>query len=79
MKIEDLNIIHKNLRKYRYFYYECEDILLIDNNTITDINYDLLERQYNKYCDELEIPLEQRVSNYVGFDIGIPMNLYYKQ
>ena len=78
MKIEKLNEIHKSLRRYRYFYYECKDISLLDNNTISDYNYDMLEKQYDKYCNELEIPLETRVSNYVGFDIGIPMNLYYK-
>lgn len=78
LKIEELNIIHRDLRKYRYFYYECEDILKIDTNTISDYDYDMLEIKYTKYCNELEIPHNLRITNYVGFDIGIPMNLYYK-
>jgi NAD-dependent DNA ligase len=78
LNIKELNEIHKSLRRYRYFYYVCEDIIEIDKNTISDYDYDMLEKQYNKYCNELEIPLENRVSNYVGFDIAIPMNLYYK-
>jgi NAD-dependent DNA ligase len=78
MTLKELNNIHRDLRRYRYFYYECENILEVDKNTIPDYEYDMLEKEYDKYCNELKIPLEMRVSNFVGFDIGIPMNLYYK-
>jgi len=77
--MKKLNFLHRKLRRLRYFYYECEDILLIDKNTIPDQQYDRLEQIYKKLCNKLNIPYEKRVNNYVGFDIAIPMNLYYER
>jgi len=73
--IEELDVIHKNLRKYRYFYYECKDILLVDISIISDYEYDILEKKYEKLCDELQVVKEKRITNFIGFDIGIPMSL----
>lgn len=71
MELKDYCIkLHKELRKYRYFYYELHQSL------ITDYDYDILEKKYDSLCDNLKIPHQFRVSNFVGFSINIPMNPY---
>lgn len=65
-----LQKIHKLLRRYRYFYYE------MDESLVTDYQYDMLEIEYTKLCDEHNIKQEGRITNFVGFDIKIPMRLY---
>ena len=75
MVIEELNTIHKNLRKYRYFYYECDDVISMDKYTISDYDYDILEKRYSVLCDELKVSQEKRITNFIGFDLGIPMSL----
>ncbi len=62
--------MHYNLRKYRYHYYELHE------NLVSDYDYDMLEKDYDNLADALEIPRELRVSNFVGFDIRIPINPY---
>lgn len=71
MSIEELDIIHKDLRRYRWFYYEAEE----PQSLISDYEYDMLEKLYEKECDKLGIVTEKRITNYIGFDIAIPMSL----
>ena len=61
--------IHKLLRKAKYFYYEKHECIM------PDYEFDMLEVEYNKLCDENNIAQEQRVTNFVGFSIMIPMRL----
>jgi len=60
--------LHQLLRKAKYHYYEMHD------NIMEDYDYDMMEKEYDEIADHLEIPQEYRVSNFVGFDIRIPMN-----
>lgn len=73
---EELQEIHKNLRKYRYFYYECSNIISVDKNTISDYEYDMLEKKYDKICNAYDAPRERRVTNFIGFSNGIPKQLF---
>lgn len=71
-KEEDLNdaqITHADLRKYRYWYYN------LHNSSISDYDYDMLEKKYDRLCDYLGVDLRLRVSEHVGWDDLIPMNL----
>jgi len=67
--IENLNEIHKLLRKYRYFYYEMSETL------ISDYEYDKLERTYTTLCDRLGITSKDKITNFVGFSFRIPFIL----
>lgn len=73
MTLEQLKEAHIKLRSYRYWYYEKSKSL------ITDYEYDMLEKEYEQGCDKLNIPTEDRVTNFVGFDIRIPMNISPKK
>lgn len=68
--LEDCQIIHADLRKYRYWYYN------LHNSLISDYEYDMLEKKYDRLCDYIGINLELRVSEKVGWDDLIPMNLH---
>ncbi len=61
----DLQNIHKTLSKARYMYYEQHTSIM------SDYEYDMLEKKYDKFCDVYEVPMNKRVTNFVGFDIGI--------
>ena len=67
--MEELNKIHRLLRRYKYFYYE-KNISLV-----SDYYYDIIEEQYEKTCTSYNIIKCNRVSNFVGFSILIPMNI----
>lgn len=73
--LDILQTMHANLRKYRYFYYECNDIIKVDGNIISDYEYDILEKRYDVLCNELGIIKELRMSERVGWDVMIPMDL----
>lgn len=64
-----LNATHKELRRYRYFYYERSETL------ISDYDYDMLEKKYIKLSDELIFDQTRRIDNFVGFSFRIPMIL----
>jgi len=66
-----LNRLHNRLRKYRYFYYELNSPL------ISDAQYDSIQRGYGRICDKLKIPKEVRVTNFTGFDLEIPTNIFH--
>lgn len=69
MTLEELDNIHKDLRKYKYFYYEKDESL------ISDYDFDMLETLYKKWCAFYNIPKEYTLNNYVGFSLGMPMSL----
>lgn len=72
MKQNDLDILqnmHKDLRRYKYWYYE------LHNSQISDYDFDMLEKKYDKLCDDLGIHLRLRVSEHVGFSFRIPMDI----
>lgn len=69
MTFNYLNNLHRKLRKYRYFYYIKHESL------ISDFMYDMLEKRYLTGCNKFNIPEKERITNFVGFNIGIPMNL----
>lgn len=72
--LEKINILHQQLRKAKYFYYECEDINKM--SIMTDYEFDILEKEYDKLCEDFKVPEKYRLSSYVGFDIAMPMSLY---
>ena len=68
----DLDILqemHAKLRKCKYWYYE------LHNSLISDYEFDMLEKKYDRLCDDLGIHLKLRVSESVGFSFRIPMDL----
>lgn len=65
--------MHRRLRKYRFFYYERDESL------VSDYEYDMLEKKYAEECDRFGIHKRYRVDNFVGFNIRIPMNIYYEK
>ncbi len=67
----NLNKIHKLLRKARYHYYEMHESIM------SDYDYDMLEKEYDEICDKMSIEHHKRVTNFVGFNIKIPMALFY--
>lgn len=71
-ELENLNVKHKLLRKYRYHYYE------LDVSLVGDYEYDMLEKEYTEGCDRLGIAKINRIDNYVGFTWRIPMSLLNK-
>ena len=71
--MEELDIRHKNLRMYRYYYY------VLSKSLVSDYVYDNLEKEYIILCDELKISQEVRISNFIGFNIRIPMSLLNKE
>ena len=70
MSLEDLNQLHKDLRKYKYFYYEKHEALIEDHT------FDKLEKAYDVACEEFQIKQTQRLSNFVGFNLKMPMSIY---
>lgn len=42
---------------------------------MSDYEFDMLEKEYNKLCDKFSIEEEKRVTNFVGFSVMIPMRL----
>lgn len=69
--MKKLNKLHRLLRKYRYFYHEKNISLL------SDYEYDIMEKEYDTMCLSYNILNQNRVSNFVGFSIRIPMNIIY--
>lgn len=69
VSVENVNKIHKLLRKYRYFYYEMSETL------VSDYEYDKLERAYSVMCDRLGITSKDKITNFVGFSFRIPFIL----
>jgi NAD-dependent DNA ligase len=67
--MKKLNKLHGILRRYKYFYYE-KNISLV-----SDYEYDIIEKEYDSMCLLYNIPGKNRVSNFVGFNIKIPMNI----
>ena len=45
---------------------------------MSDYEFDMLEKEYIKLCNEFSIEEEKRVTNFVGFGIMIPMTLAYQ-
>ena len=70
MTKEELQEIHKQLSKAKYFYYEKSESIM------TDYEYDMLEKQYTKFCDAYGIPSERRVTEFVGFSFYMPKQLF---
>lgn len=68
---EELNEMHKLLRKARYFYYEQHKSIM------SDYDYDMLEKNYDIHAQIHGVDHSMKISNFVGFDIRIPMNLFY--
>lgn len=64
-----LSEMHSLLRRYRYFYYEKNVSL------VTDYEYDIMEKEYDKMCTLHNVPKSSRISSFVGFSINIPMQL----
>ena len=67
--MERLQELHSTLRRAKYFYYEKSE------STMSDYEFDMLEKEYNKLCDKFSIEEEKRVTNFVGFSVMIPMRL----
>lgn len=70
--MEKLQELHSQIRKCKYFYYEKHESI------ISDYEFDMIEIEYVKLCDEFNVPQELRVTNFVGFSIMIPMRLEKK-
>ena len=70
MTLEDLDKLHRELRRYKYFYYEKHESL------ISDYDFDHLENKYNIACDRHGINKNQRLDSFVGFSIIMPMSIY---
>jgi len=70
MTKEELQEVHKQLSKAKYFYYEKSESIM------TDYEYDMLEKQYIKFCDVYKVPSERRVTEFVGFSLYIPRQLF---
>ncbi len=75
MTLTEVDVIHKQLRKCRYFYYELHESLM------SDYDYDMLEKQYTEVCDRLGLNPIYRVDGYVGSSDRIPRSLlsFYKE
>jgi hypothetical protein len=43
---------------------------------ISDYEFYMMEKEYNKICGILEIEKELRVTEFIGWNIKIPMSLY---
>ena len=69
MDLIELDKLHKDLRKYKFFYYERSESL------ISDYDFDMMEKKYTEGCDRLGIKAEYRLDSYVGFSIYMPMSL----
>lgn len=69
MSIEELNELHKLLRRAKYFYYIEHESL------ISDSEYDKLEKEYRKQCEIHNIPEEINIYNHIGFSHDIPLSL----
>jgi NAD-dependent DNA ligase len=67
--VEKLQELHSQIRKCKYFYYEKH------KSIISDYEFDMIEIEYVKLCDKFNVPQEQRVTNFVGFSIMIPIRL----
>lgn len=67
---EELQEIHKQLSKAKYFYYEKSESIM------TDYEYDMLEKSYDKGCNFYDVPNERRVTEFVGFSLYIPKQLF---
>ncbi len=70
--MERLQELHALLRRAKYFYYEKSESIM------SDYEFDMLEKEYNKLCNKFSIEEEKRVTNFVGFGIMIPMTLDYQ-
>ncbi len=70
---EELNEMHRLLRKARYFYYELSQTIM------SDYDYDILEKEYDRQADLHKVSHIIRISNFVGFNIKMPMNLFYNE
>lgn len=73
MNKRDLNKLHRDLRRYKFFYYEKDESL------ISDYDFDMMEKSYEEGCDRLGVKREMRLSSFVGFDMRMPMNLFYDE
>lgn len=40
---------------------------------MTDYEFDMLQKEYDKLCDIYKIPLQNRITNFIGFDVLMPM------
>lgn len=70
-ELHELNFMHKQLRKARYFYYEKSKSIM------TDYEYDIIEKRYDELCYKYKICEGSKITNFVGFNIAIPMALIY--
>ena len=70
MTKDEIQELHKKLSKARYFYYEKSELIM------TDYEYDILEKDYDLQCEIYKVPIERRLSNFVGFSIAIPRQLF---
>ena len=70
MSKEELQDLHKKLSKAKYFYYEKSESIM------TDYEFDKLEKDYDKYCEIYNAPIERRLSSFVGFSHNIPRQLF---
>ena len=70
MSKQELQELHKKLTKARYDYYEKSE------SNMTDFEYDMMEKEYNKYCEIYNAPKERMVSSFVGFSWDIPLTLF---
>jgi len=48
----------------------------MSESIMSDYEYDMLEKKYNKGCDVYDVPSERRVTDYVGFSLYIPRQLF---
>lgn len=69
----ELNNLHRKLRKYRYFYYIKHESL------ISDYKYDMLEKHYYRLANYYNLDEGKRITNFIGFDRFIPMNIIYNK
>jgi hypothetical protein len=70
-----VNEMHALLRRARYFYY-----VGVENGhdtIMSDYDYDMLEKEYDTLCARLGVPEKKMISNFVGFDYKMPMQLFY--
>lgn len=75
MTKEKLQELHKLIGKAKYFYYEYDNNEK-DVQIMSDYEFDMLEKKYDKYCEILNAPKERRWSDVVGFSWDVPLTLF---
>ena len=70
MTKDELQELHKLLLRAKYQYYEKSISIM------TDYEFDMLEKEYDKCCEIYNAPIKRRLSNFVGFSYDIPLTLF---